>query len=187
MPPMAIDFKLRFDRDEIAHWSARYGFPGDSVIESEIGSYARTHGHMRREHLIGIGYWKSPRATKRCQSNDDEFVRAVTATAFSTPNERLKIEVLTLLCGVEWPTASVVLHFCSPDPYPILDFRALWSLSVDVPKAYDFEFWWAYTLFSRRLADKTGVTMRVLDRALWQFSKQHEPTTLVSVVKTVGG
>ena len=28
---------------------------------------------------------------------------------------------------------------------PILDFRALWSLSCAVPKKdYDFELWWAY-------------------------------------------
>ena len=100
----------------------------------------------------------------------------MTSTALSTQNERLKIEVLTLLCGVEWPTASVILHFCANDRYPILDFRAMWSLSVDVPKAYDFDFWWGYVQYARHLADETRMTMRTIDRALWQFSKENQPS-----------
>ncbi len=36
--------------------------------------------------------------------------------------------VLRFLDGVEWPTASTILHFCGARPYPILDYRALWSL-----------------------------------------------------------
>lgn len=174
MPLMAPDFKLRFDRSEIGHWASRYSYPGESVVENEIAAYAKKNGHLTKEYLVAIGYWKSPRVTKRCRSNDEDFIRAVTTTALSTPNERLKIEVLMLLCGVEWPTASVILHFCSNDRYPILDFRALWSLSADVPRAYDFVFWWQFTQFSRRLADGAGVTMRVLDRALWQFSKENQ-------------
>jgi hypothetical protein len=104
-------------------------------------------------------------------------VRAVTAAALATPSERLRIEVLTLLCGVKWPTASVILHFCSTDRYPILDFRALWSLNVNVPKAYGFDLWWEYTQFCRRMADEAHVSMRTLDRALWQFSKENQPPT----------
>ena len=63
------------------------------------------------------------------RANAEGFVNAVTATALATPDERLRIEVLTLLDGVDWPTASVVLHFCHADPYPILDYRAIWSLA----------------------------------------------------------
>ena len=168
-------FKLRFAPDTIEYRSQRYTFPDESV--TAIGNHARADGHLTTKGLVDIGYWKSPRTTRRCQANDDDFVRAVTTTAFTTPNDQLRIEVLTLLCGVGWPTASVILHFCSADRYPILDFRALWSLSADVPNAYDFEFWRAYTLFCRGLANAAGVTMRVLDRALWQFSKEHQPSS----------
>jgi len=98
-------------------------------------------------------------------SNSREFIEAVTKTALSTPVERLRIEVLTLLTGVSWPTASVLLHFGHSAPYPILDFRALWSLSIDFMKIrYDFDFWWSYTQFCRKLASDAGVSMRVLDR-----------------------
>ena len=30
---------------------------------------------------------------------------------------------------------------------------------------------WQYTCFCRQLVAETGVTMRTLDRALWQYSK----------------
>jgi len=172
---MPFGFKLRLDRGEINHWTDRYDIAKDAVVDGdEFRGHAKTHGYFSKNHLLRIAHWKSPRSAGRCEDNDEDFVRAVTATAFSTTNEKLRIEVLTLLCGVDWPTASVILHFCAIDEYPILDFRALWSLTMDVPKVYDFEFWWDYTRFCRRLAEETGVTMRDLDRALWQFSKENQ-------------
>src|SRR5277367_5868814 len=99
---------------------------------------------MSKEDFVGLCKWKTQRTGPRCKSNDEDFIRAVTATSLATTNERLRIEILTLLCGVEWPTASVILHFCATELYPILDFRALWSLSVEVPSQYNFEFWWEY-------------------------------------------
>ena len=102
-----------------------------------------------------------------------DYIEAVTKMAFSTPNERLRIEVLLLLDGVRWPTASVILHFCHAEPYPILDIRALWSLGMNVtPASHHFDFWWSYTLYCRKLAKAAGVSMRELDRALWQYSKE---------------
>jgi hypothetical protein len=120
-------------------------------------------------------HWKTPRSKPLVESNLPEFVQAVTQTALSTPDERLLIEVLILLNGVSWPTASVLLHFGYSNLYPILDFRALWSLSIDAATIhYDFDFWWEYTLFCRQLAAEAGVTMRNLDRALWQYSDDHQ-------------
>lgn len=106
--------------------------------------------------------------------NDPGFVEAVTRVAFSTPDKQLRIEILTLLHGVRWPTASAILHWCHPDCYPVLDYRALWSLGIDPPPHYNFAFWWAYTEHCRDLANRAGVAMRVLDRALWQYSKENQ-------------
>jgi hypothetical protein len=99
----------------------------------------------------------------------------VTRTALSTESEQLRVEVLTLLNGVSWPTASVILHFCHREAYPILDFRALWSLGVEANDVrYNFDLWWGYTQACRRLAEETGLSMRELDRALWQYSKENQ-------------
>ena len=74
------------------------------------------------------------------------------------------------------PTASVLLHLAL-QTYPIIDYRAFWSLSIDPPPAsYSFEFWWKYTRTCRSSADEAGVSMRTLDRARWQYSKEYRPT-----------
>lgn len=72
---------------------------------------------------------------------------------------------------MDWPTASVVLHFCDGGAWPILDFRALWSLRQPDGVRYDFAYWARYADATRALAAEAGVTMRALDRALWAYSK----------------
>lgn len=164
-------FALRFSAEAIPHWAAQYQYPGETEIEYEVAPRIRERGFITHAELVTLCHWKSPRIRTRCGGNSAEFVEAVTQTALTTPNERLRIEVLLLLQGVGWPMASVILHWCHPDPYPILDFRALWSLGIDQPPHYAFGFWEAYTSHCRQLAARAGVSMRLLDRALWSYSK----------------
>ena len=166
---------MRFDRREILYWASRYPDDYDREVETEVAPKVKKRGYFIKSDLQIICAWKTHRSKSRVASNLEDFIQAVTQTALSTSDERLRIEVLTLLAGVSWPTASVLLHFGHSDPYPILDFRALWSLSVDASKIdYDFKFWWKYTQYCRGLADKAGVSMRTLDRALWQYSKENQ-------------
>jgi hypothetical protein len=98
----------------------------------------------------------------------------VTRQALTSKEPRFKIEVLRLLDGVDWATASVVLHFCDRERWPILDVRAFWSLGQAVPPYITYPVWDAYTACTRALADRHGVSMRTLDRALWGYSKAHQ-------------
>ncbi len=169
------DFKLRFDKQYIHAWAAGYKASDDHEVEFEIAPRVRERGCFTKPELQAVCRWKTPRSQPRVQANPEGFVQEVTRVALSTPDERLRIEVLTLLEGVAWPTASVLLHFGHRDPYPILDYRALWSLGVEQEIEYDFPFWWAYTQFCRELARQAGVPMRILDRALWQYSADNQP------------
>jgi hypothetical protein len=72
--------------------------------------------------------------------------------------------------------ASAVLHFFHPDPYPVLDVRAVWSLGLEAGPGYTFEFWWAYVRACRELSRRLHLPMRSIDRALWQFSKEQAST-----------
>jgi len=135
----------------------------------------REIGYLTKPDFLTICRWKTRRSQSRCASNDEEFVKAVSQTALSTSSEQLRIGIWTLLHGVEWPTASTLLHWLHPEPYPILDFRALWSLGYKKPPKYDFEFWRDYASYCRLLASKHGVPVRVLDRALWQYSSERQP------------
>ena len=84
------------------------------------------------------------------------------------------MDLLRLLEGVEWPTASTILHFCDARPYPILDYRALWSLGFAKPPRYTMEFWLGYLAFTRELAARVGLPIRTVDKALWQYSKERQ-------------
>jgi hypothetical protein len=163
-------FKLRFPIRQTERWNKRYPY-GDETLLSRAEA-VKERGFLRRDEFLAVCHWKSPRTQPRCRSNSSDFIRDVTQCALSTSSEQLRIEVLTLLAGVSWPTASVILHFFHRDQYPILDIRALWSLHCNMPGQYDFAFWNSYTKFCRSLAHKAGVSMRTLDRALWQYSKE---------------
>ncbi len=167
-------FKLRFQASEISRWAKDYSYRPSDRIAKEIGEEAQRRGHLTRKELLSIARWKTRRSQSRCRKNRDDFVREVTGAALRSGHDRFKIEVLRLLDGVEWPTASVILHFCEPNKYPILDYRALWSLGMNQQPAYDFTLWDRYVKFTRRTATKAKVGMRTLDRALWQYSKANQ-------------
>ena len=157
-------------------WVARNTGTSYERFLNEVGPQARKRGWLSRDEFLEVCEWKSPRTKSRCAMNETDFIREVTRAALSTTNEKFRIEVLTLLHGVNWLTASVILHYCADAPYPILDFRALWSLRAAVPKSYSFAFWWAYTEYCRSLVQRNKMSMRDFDRALWQYSKERQRT-----------
>ena len=164
------DFQLRFPIADIARWANRYEFEDDGTVMA-CGATARDRGWYTQDEFLTITDWKTDRQKSRTRRNSASAIEDATRLALTTTDERLRIGVLTLLQGVDYPVASVFLHLAHRDPYPILDRRAIWSLGVDEqPSYYSFEFWWAYSLKCRALADEAGVEMRVLDRALGQGS-----------------
>ena len=174
---MKQNFVLQFDRKEIPDWAEKYSTLTDleKKIEAEIAPGARARGYYTREDFLDLCYWKTPRTKPLVRSNTTETIQELTRLALSKPHERLRIETLTYLRGVGWPTASVLLHFGYDNLYPILDFRALWSLGLEKPPSqYDFDFWMDYTHYCRQLATEVNVSMRMLDRALWEYSKQNQ-------------
>jgi hypothetical protein len=177
---MPFDFKLCFDRNEIDHWASRYAYKSDGKIENEVAPRVKALGFFERDDFLTLCRWKAPRAERHYVQNVDPDIRAVTTLSLGTKDERLKICLLMALHGVNWPMASVLLHFGAQDHYPILDWRALEALGVPKVNCYTFDIWWSYTQFCRRLADEAGVTMRTLDRALWQYSKEHPKPQLTS-------
>lgn len=169
-------FKLRsrLRPEQFESLAAAYDYSRDEVLLTELAPAIRERGHFTLAEFLQFCEWKSPRTRPRCAENSAEMVEEVTRIALSTPLEQMRVEVLTVLRGVEWPTASVLLHFAHPEPYPILDYRALWSLGWREPPRYTFPVWRAYTEVCRDLSRAAGVSMRTLDRALWQFSRKHQ-------------
>lgn len=175
--------ELRFSPDRIRSLAERYEAeqtPRERKLTDamtiDIFPAYRSRGYLSKKEFLRVCEWKTPRSKPRCALNAPELVKEVSALAMQTRSERLRIQIWTLLSGVRWPTASVFLHFAFPDRYPVLDFRALWSFKTKEPSQYTFDFWNRYVGVCRETARQAGVTMRVLDEALWKYSDIYQRT-----------
>ena len=172
--------ELRFNKSEIRDLAAKYDIQNEKAIPlteeitKDVFPAYKRNGFLTKEQFLTVCAWKTPRTKKHCRSNDAALIRQVSAIARKTRSEEMRIQIWTLLAGVSWPTASVFLHFAFPKKYPILDFRALWSLKTKVPAQYTFPFWKEYADFCRNLSQEAGVSLRDLDKALWMYSKLHQ-------------
>jgi hypothetical protein len=79
--------------------------------------------------------------------------------------------VLKGLGGVEIPVASAIMTAIDPERYTIIDYRALEALGVSL-SWYTIDSYLAYLKRCRELAQENVVSLRELDRALWQWSKE---------------
>ncbi len=168
--------KLRFKESEIRQIAEKYEYPLEEKesILLNLKKNVQSKGFLSKSQLFLVAKWKAPRSAGHVDKNKDKYVKEITAFAFKARDERSRIETLTILDGVSWPTASVILHLFHKEKYPILDFRALWSASTSVPPQYRFSLWWAYVEFCRDIAKRNNVDMRTLDRAMWQYSKENQ-------------
>lgn len=163
--------RLTFPENRLTHFAAQYKLNALELVVIGMKKAVAEQGFLSGEQLYQVARWKAARSAEHVLKNSESYVRETTRFALAATDERFRIEALTVLDGVLWPSASVILHLYHNDRYPILDFRALESLGEPVPKQYDFQFWWKYVQFCRKLASKHGMEMRELDRALWQYSK----------------
>jgi hypothetical protein len=171
-PPRASQFVLQCDPAQLSELASRYSYDEDLRVVEEIGPQAKARGYYRRDEFLELCRWKTQRSKSKVASNSAEDVEEVTRLALNACSEALRIWTPMALEGVSWATSSVLLHFAHTDPYPILDFRALEALGVTGTPNYTIGFWNGYVAACRQLSDTTGLEMRTVDRALWQWSKE---------------
>lgn len=164
-------FELQFPIEHVPVLAAR--FPAmDETPGLALGAAVRARGHYTRAEFIEVCGWKTVRSRPKVAANSEPAVVDATGRALSAADEATRISALLELAGVGVPTASTLLYFVFPDDYPILDVRALESLGVKPRSVYPVGFWLAYLSACRALARRAGVTIRTLDKALWQHSKE---------------
>jgi hypothetical protein len=171
-------FAMRFACGEIEALAMRFP-PVDETRYERAGAAARGRGHYTRDEFILICGWKTARSRPKVTSNSEAAIVEATGRAFGTADEDERMHALLELEGVGVPTASTLLHFAFPAHYPILDVRALDSLGVTARSQYPVSFWLAYLEACRELAARCGVSLRTLDKALWQHSKERPGAPLL--------
>lgn len=168
-------FKPRLPESQIPVWAQKYSYTeNDGGLIRDVRPAVLSRGYLERQEFLEICRWKTRRSQSRCAKNNHHRIRKLTSAAFATSDESLKMDLLRQLDGVEWPTASTLLHFCDKMPYPILDVRALWSLGYATPPRYTMDFWLSYLAYTRSLAERLNVPIRTVDRGLWQYSKARQ-------------
>jgi hypothetical protein len=166
----ACEFTLQFKPAEITGLAERYGYESDNDALA-AGTQIRTGNHGR-QNLITIFEWKTKgRGRSRLRKNSDGEIADALNLASLAKTERAAVAVLLGLQGVHVPVASAILTAIYPKRYTVIDFRALEALGCE-SKDRSVNFYLAYLKACRQLASEHDVTLRKLDRALWQWSSE---------------
>ena len=174
--------QLRFPESEISYWANRYTErqrEKDRIKEQELidlGCDILVRGYLTKQELHTIARWKSPRRAALTLENISAFIKEITERAFTATDDWTKLLTLTQLQGIGQPTASAILHLYDEERYPLLDIHALWSVGMEWTSRTSYPFWLDYVQFCRDIANRNGVSMRDLDRALWKYSSDYGKT-----------
>jgi hypothetical protein len=171
MKASVIRFKLQFRPAEIPELAKRYSFTED---DNALAAGARIRGgEYTRKQLSKIFEWKTKgRGRSRLEGNTDSEIADALKLAVSAETERSAVAVLRGLQGVDVPVASAILTAIDPKRYTVIDFRALEALGTKRASP-SVDFYVAYLNACRQLAKTHQVSLRDLDRALWQWSSEH--------------
>src|SRR5688572_12085542 len=99
-------FQLRFNKKDLAKWEEWFRSKEGQEPVLVLHPKVQEQGFYSKEDLQAFCYWKTPRSQSRVARNSADYIESITRVALSTPNEQLRIEILRLLHGVDWPTAS---------------------------------------------------------------------------------
>ncbi len=165
-------FVLQFAPSEIHGLEIRYRHEDDKGALRAGSSIAG--GDYSRENLKTIVRWKSSRKIAWITLNTDiEIARSLQFASDPRTSEKSAVDVLCRLHGVGVPVASAILTTINPEKYTIIDFRALESLGVTKWPNDSIDYYISYLQKCRELASIHKVSLRTLDRALWQWSKEN--------------
>lgn len=162
--------QINLTKEQLIQLARDYEYPKDDVLRHRMQAAAQ-RGYMNLEDLLTVTRWKwrGSRPTDLAEQNTEAEVREISKVAFSAEGERLRIGALLSLRGVSWPIASVILHYAYPDRYPIVDVRVMKTVGGE--KGYTLDRWLQFVDLCRTAASKYGISLRDLDKALWQADK----------------
>jgi hypothetical protein len=179
------------DRAFVSRWNQRYldddldAAADEERLLTQVGNAVRKRGWYSKAELIRVGEWKARgRIRGRLAENSDADVKEITSTALAAPEDR-QAPILGKLHGVADPMASALLMVWDPEHHTVLDFRAVAALErlqrrgllrEEVPEREGlYPPYPAYVKCCRAIAQRLGVSLRELDRALWKWNELKMP------------
>ncbi len=151
------------------YWSAIT--PADAAAEREFEAAfpaVRQRGELDKDLFVKLARWKSKRKTPSYLANPEEAIREQSRRAFRATTRADAIAAICVLEGVALRTATALLQWMRPDEFPILDFRVLEAVGWPEPQSCeDAAFYDAFATVIIAQSRTLGVSLRILDRALW--------------------
>ena len=152
--------------------------PRASQIIQQV-RHTRKDKQLSRGEFLQICRWKSPRAIRQYGRNRRVTIARTIRAVLSTRSEQRRLAYLTNLKGVSVPMASAILTLINPDRYGILDIR-VWRLLYEIksvrtnPRGQGFSFrnWYHYLRKLRYLAKQLKVSVRTVERTLFEYHKK---------------
>lgn len=173
-------FDLKLTRVELNTFAHAYDAAADARWIA--AGKAIRGGEYYRNHVETIVNWKTRgRTTWRLSTNKDCEIEEALRLATAAAAERTAIGVLTGLDGVNVPVASAIMATIKPDRYTVIDFRAFHALGIE-KNSFSVSDYLDYLDCCRELVkandikpDDGASALRILDRALWQWSVAQRP------------
>ena len=168
--PLRDGFNPQLTRDEAVALAKEYRSEGDEA--AFVAGDAIRNGDYSLQQLATIFKWKTNgRGKSRLMRNDALDVEDALRLACAARAPRSAIAVLVGLHGVAVPVASSIMTVIYPDRYTVIDFRALEALGRRNDD-HSISFYVGYLNYCHELANAWNMTLRQLDRALWQWSRE---------------
>jgi hypothetical protein len=162
------DFTPRLDQAQALDCCARYA--SDEDIPAMVAGKAVLNGDFSPKHLDTIFRWKTKdRGKSRIRLNSDSEIVDALRLATLAKEPRSTMAVLMGLHGVATPVAAAVATAIYPSIHTMFDFRALEALGC-TNHDMSLPAYLKYREFCLSLASEWNMTLRNLDRALWQWS-----------------
>jgi hypothetical protein len=170
------EFQLQYDPTDIPKLAAEYMASSirgmtraeDDQEMEEAGSRI-VSGDLSLQNLRVIYRWKSHRRIGLLDKNTDAAIGQALKQAVCAKTIREAVDSLTCLDGVGVKMASAILTAIDSKRYTVLDILALQALGRE--NSESVTLYVRYVEACGSMAKKYGVTMRDLDRANWQWSK----------------
>jgi hypothetical protein len=167
---MSFKFKPRLTRNEALRLAREFDVENDEAAQR--AGQRLSSGEPNVEDFRLIFEWKTRgRGRSRLDENSNGEIVDALSLALKANTPRSSIAVLRGLHGVDVPVASAIMAMMQPNVHTVIDFRALESPGYD--GAYNqIAFYLCYRSYCVELSRRWGLSLRELDRALWQWSSE---------------
>ena len=174
------------DQAELTRLVDLYDLEG--YLFNRVSKWFEQQGTLSDYDFYAIVIWKSNRAktkVKRGLSEAGTTVSSLMREVYEAKRQEDKVDVLLIIWGIGLAMASAILTVCYPEKFTVLDYRAWQTLRhnsvADLPERYPQSSadYLEYCSACRQFAERMGLSLRNLDRALWAKSWEDDLLDLV--------